>query len=144
MLGLYLHIPFCEKKCSYCDFNTYAGLESYYSEAVDALCSEMARWRELMQQRRFDTVFVGGGTPTVLDDFWLAQLFAAIHKNFSLAPQAEITCEANPGTVDRARFHLLRTLGVNRLSLGVQSFRPDELRFLGRIHSVDDVRLAFY
>jgi oxygen-independent coproporphyrinogen-3 oxidase len=144
MLGLYLHIPFCEKKCSYCDFNTYAGLEAYFSETVDALCTEMGRWREPMQQRRFDTVFVGGGTPTILDDIRLAQLFAAIHENFSFTPQAEITCEANPGTVDRAKFHLLRTLGVNRLSLGVQSFRPEELRFLGRIHSVDDVQLAFH
>jgi oxygen-independent coproporphyrinogen III oxidase len=142
-LGLYLHIPFCEKKCAYCDFNTYAGLQAHFQDTVDALCTEMARWREPLAGRVVQTIFIGGGTPTVLAEAQLAQLMAAIEANFALAAQPEITCEANPGTVDREKFRGLRRLGVNRLSLGVQSFQPAELQFLGRIHTVDDVLLAY-
>ena len=142
-LGLYLHIPFCERKCPYCDFNTYAGLESLHQAAVDALCAEMAQRANLVAGRTVTTVFVGGGTPTVLTPTQLQQLFTAMHRRFDIAENAEITCEANPGTVDREKFAALRSLGVNRLSMGVQSFRPDELRFLGRIHSVEDVDLAY-
>jgi oxygen-independent coproporphyrinogen-3 oxidase len=142
-LGLYIHIPFCEKKCAYCDFNTYAGLQADFDVTVDALCGEMARWCALLQGRTISTIFVGGGTPTVLSMPQLTRLFAAIHQNFTVAPRAEITCEANPGTVDREKFGLLRALGVNRLSLGVQSFQTEELHFLSRIHSVEDVFRAF-
>lgn len=144
-LGLYVHIPFCQRKCPYCDFNTYAGLENYFDETVTALCAEMARYRELdhlraaLGGRRVTSVFIGGGTPTTLSATQLSRLFAAMTDAFSLAPDCEITCEANPGTVDRAKFQHLRSLGVNRLSLGVQSFQPDELTFLGRIHDVVDV-----
>jgi oxygen-independent coproporphyrinogen III oxidase len=142
-LGLYLHIPFCERKCPYCDFNTYAGLQSLFSDTVEALCQEMGRWRTQLDGRSIATIFIGGGTPTVLDAKELGRLFAAIHANFAVAADCEITCEANPGTVDRAKFATLRGLGVNRLSMGVQSFQPDELQFLGRIHTVEDVYLAY-
>jgi oxygen-independent coproporphyrinogen-3 oxidase len=142
-LGLYIHVPFCERKCPYCDFNTYAGLQSLFEQMVDALCQEMACWQESLRGRTVTTVFVGGGTPTVLEDNHLERLFGAIRRNFDLADGCEITCEANPGTVDRAKFHRLRTLGVNRLSLGVQSLQPEELQFLGRIHDVEDVYRAY-
>lgn len=142
-VGLYLHIPFCERKCPYCDFNTYAGLHSIFQDTVDALCLEMGRWREALSGRTLTSIFVGGGTPTVLEASHLEQLFSAVHDNFALGPACEITCEANPGTVDRAKFAVLRNLGVNRLSMGVQSFQPEELQFLGRIHTVEDVYLAF-
>src|SRR4051812_8743224 len=142
-LGLYIHIPFCERKCPYCDFNTYAGLEMHFQELVAALAGEMARWREPMRQRMVSTIFIGGGTPTVLEEAQLAQIFAAVDANFRLAETCEITCEANPGTVDRAKFAALRRLGVNRLSMGVQSFQPPELSFLGRIHDVSDVYRAY-
>jgi oxygen-independent coproporphyrinogen-3 oxidase len=141
--GLYLHIPFCERKCPYCDFNTYAGMESQFADLVAALCAEMARWREPLQERTVSTVFIGGGTPTVLDEGLLGQLFDALHANFRIDAACEMTCEANPGTVDRAKFAALRRLGVNRLSMGVQSFQPQELAFLGRIHDVDDVYAAY-
>ena len=141
-MGLYLHIPFCEKKCPYCDFNTYAGMASSHQATVDALCGEMRRWSALLGERPVLSVFVGGGTPTVLTAAQLEQLFGALHANFALLPDCEVTCEANPGTVDREKFALLRRLGVNRLSLGVQSFQPDELEFLGRIHDVQDVYRA--
>ncbi len=142
-LGLYLHIPFCERKCPYCDFNTYAGLNGRFQETVDALCLEMERWREPLNLRYITSIFMGGGTPTVLDSAQLEQLFDSIHRCFKLSVDCEITSEANPGTVDRAKFATLHKLGVNRLSLGVQSFQPDELAFLGRIHNVEDVLRAF-
>lgn len=142
-LGLYIHIPFCAQKCPYCDFNTYAGLEKQIGATVDALCREMARWHATVAGRPIDTIFFGGGTPTLLTADQLTQLFTAIQHNFTLTAGCEITSEANPGTVDRAKFELLRALGVNRLSIGVQSFQPEELTFLGRIHDVNDVFKAF-
>jgi len=142
-LGLYVHIPWCVSKCPYCDFNSHAGLEAHFADLVDALCAEMARWREPLAARSVATIFVGGGTPTVLPEALLARLFEAMHANFHIAADCEITCEANPGAVDRAKFAALRRLGVNRLSMGVQSFQPQELAFLGRIHDVEDVYAAF-
>lgn len=141
-LGLYIHIPFCARKCPYCDFNTYAGMETHIDATVAALCQEMARWQAPLHARTIDTIFLGGGTPTLLTEAQLRQLFAAIHANFTVRPGCEITSEANPGTVDRAKFETLHGLGVNRLSIGVQSFQPDELAFLGRIHDVADVYKA--
>lgn len=142
-LGLYIHIPFCERKCPYCDFNTYAGLESQFDDLVDALCLEMEQWQEPLSDRYVNTIFIGGGTPTVLNADALAKLFSALFTQFSVEPNAEITCEANPGTVDREKFATLKSLGVNRLSMGVQSFQAEELAFLGRIHTVDDVFAAW-
>jgi oxygen-independent coproporphyrinogen-3 oxidase len=142
-LGLYIHIPFCERKCPYCDFNTYAGLETHFQDLADALANEMSRWREPLQKRTVSTIFMGGGTPTVLEEGQLAQIFAAVDANFRLSADCEITCEANPGTVDQSKFAALRRLGVNRLSMGVQSFQPQELSFLGRIHGVADVGRAY-
>ncbi|MCB9138528.1 MAG: radical SAM family heme chaperone HemW [Caldilineaceae bacterium] len=136
--GLYVHIPFCEKKCPYCDFNTYAGLEQRFASTVDALCREMTLWAPRLAGQPVTSVFIGGGTPTVLDEALLARLLEQIHTSFQLTADCEITSEANPGTVDRRKFRLLHDLGVTRISLGVQSFQPEELRFLGRIHDGDD------
>jgi oxygen-independent coproporphyrinogen-3 oxidase len=118
-------------------------MQDWFGQTVDALNAEMATWSVLLGQRTVTSIFLGGGTPTVLDAAELTKLFAALHAHFTVAADCEITCEANPGTVDRAKFQHLRALGVNRLSMGVQSFQPDELEFLGRIHSVEDVDLAF-
>lgn len=142
-LGLYIHIPFCEKKCPYCDFNTYAGLGALFDPTVEALCRELATWGSRLSQPVVDTVFLGGGTPTVLEPHHLEQIFATLHRWFTPSPTWEITAEANPGTVDREKFRLLRQLGVNRLSMGAQSLQPHELRFLGRIHGPQDVYRAF-
>ena len=142
-LGLYIHIPFCAKKCPYCDFNTYANLGELQPALVDALCVEMDGWRAALAGRPLDTIFLGGGTPTLLTPAQIEQLFAAVRRNFSLSPHCSITSEANPGTVDSERFAALRANGVDRLSLGVQSFQPQELSFLGRIHDVADVYRAY-
>lgn len=141
--GLYIHVPFCARKCPYCDFNTYAGLGSLYERTVEALCAELAAWGERFAGRTVTSVFVGGGTPTVLADTQLSRLLETAQTRFGLSGDCEITVEANPGTVDREKFRLLHGLGVNRLSIGVQSFQPHELAFLGRIHEVDDVYRAY-
>ncbi len=142
-LGLYIHIPFCAKKCPYCDFNTYANLGDLQQATVDALCAEMEAWREALAGRALHSIFLGGGTPTLLTPHQIEQVFSAVQRNFSLHPACSLTSEANPSTVDRARFAALHACGVGRLSLGVQSFQPDELTFLGRTHDVADVYRAY-
>ena len=140
--GLYLHIPFCERKCPYCDFNTYAGMASLYARFARALAAEIQREGERRGRPRVRTVFLGGGTPTVLAPDHLALILDAVRAGFDLVPTAEITSEANPGTVDRRKFRALREMGVNRLSLGAQSFLAQELHFLGRIHGPSDIYRA--
>jgi oxygen-independent coproporphyrinogen-3 oxidase len=142
-LALYIHIPFCQAKCPYCDFNSYAGLEDLMASYVDALVAEMALWREVTDDARATTVFFGGGTPSFLPMAETERIFAALRRSFCLAPSAEITIEANPGSADSARLDGLRRIGFNRLSLGVQSFQVDELRLLGRIHSAAEARQAY-
>jgi oxygen-independent coproporphyrinogen III oxidase len=141
--ALYLHIPFCAARCHYCDFNTYAGLEGLFEPYLSALGWEIRRAGEARSRPPARTLFIGGGTPTVLPIPLLAQALEACFDVFVLDPAAEITCEANPGTTDQAHFAALRALGVNRLSLGVQSFDDEELRWLGRIHSALDAERAF-
>lgn len=141
-LSLYVHIPFCLRKCPYCDFNTYAGLSALYQPLTAALVSEIERAGEAHDHPRVHTIFLGGGTPTVLSAEQLAAILTACDRAFTIDGAAEISSEANPGAVDQARFTTLRALGVNRLSLGVQSFQPAELAFLGRIHSAADAVTA--
>lgn len=138
-IGLYVHVPFCRARCAYCDFNSYAGLEDLYAGYVQALAREMAA----AGPRRAGTVYIGGGTPTVLPLALLAEILAAARRGFSLDDDAEISLEANPGTVDARFLSGLRELGVNRLSLGVQSLDDAELRLLGRIHSAAQAVEAF-
>ena len=142
-LAIYIHIPFCQRKCPYCDFNTYAGREGQYDAFVQALAEDVRRRGDALGHPQVRTVFLGGGTPTVLESGHLEMLFEALASGFDILPDAEITSEANPGTVDASRFETLRAMGVNRLSMGVQSFDDEELRFLGRIHTADEARAAY-
>jgi len=150
-IALYLHVPFCATRCHYCDFNTYAGLETLFEPYVTALCQEIRSAGAARGRPAASTIFIGGGTPTVLPADLLVQALAACREAFDVAADAEITCEANPGppaasktgAVDQPRFALLRRMGVNRLSLGVQSFDDDELRWLGRIHTSSEATRAF-
>jgi oxygen-independent coproporphyrinogen-3 oxidase len=137
--ALYLHLPFCRAKCSYCDFNSYAGQDALYADYASALAREI----EQAGPAALDTVYLGGGTPSVLPFPLIARILAAVNRSFVVQPEAEITMEANPGTVDRAFLSQLRGLGINRLSLGVQSLDAEELRLLGRIHSAQDALDAF-
>jgi oxygen-independent coproporphyrinogen-3 oxidase len=138
-LSLYLHVPFCRVKCTYCDFNTYVGLDELFQTYTKALAQEikvMGTYRNCPQVR---TIFIGGGTPTVLSIAQLEMILAACHEAFDILTGVEITCEANPGTVREAYLRDLLDLGINRISFGAQSFNPDELQMLGRLHSAEAI-----
>lgn len=140
--ALYLHIPFCAVRCHYCDFNTYAGLEALYEPYASALREEIRRAGE-RQPLQARTLFFGGGTPTVMPHRLLEATLRAAQDAFRIGPDAEITSEANPGTTDAGRFAALRGMGVNRLSMGVQSFDDAELHWLGRMHSAAEAEAAY-
>jgi oxygen-independent coproporphyrinogen-3 oxidase len=138
--ALYFHIPFCTHRCAYCDFNTYAGQESLISKYVEALCNEI----EIVANSapvRFSahTIFFGGGTPSLLSVAQFESILKTVRKFYQLNPQSEISLEANPGTVTLDSLRDLHSLGFNRISLGVQSANPEELRQLERIHDYFDV-----
>jgi len=142
-LSLYLHIPFCSLKCRYCDFNSYAGLEELVEPYVGALIAEMGLWSGFARGRPLPTVFFGGGTPSLLPIGQVERIMRALRERFALAPDAEVTLEANPGTVDREYLGALLAAGVNRISFGVQSFFDDELAALDRIHSAAEAEEAY-
>jgi oxygen-independent coproporphyrinogen III oxidase len=142
-LALYVHIPFCAVRCHYCDFNTYARLERLYEPFTTALVHEIRQAGAARGRPAVRTLFIGGGTPTVLPLPLLSQVIQACREAFDVSPDAEITSEANPGTADADTFERLRGLGINRLSMGVQSFNDAELQWLGRIHGADEAERAF-
>ncbi len=134
-LSLYLHIPFCSLKCSYCDFNSYAKLDALVPDFVDALCTELTLWAPIASGRPVETIFFGGGTPSLLPSPDIERIMATLREHYALAAGTEITLEANPGTADRDYFAGILAAGVNRLSIGFQSLHDDELAALDRIHS---------
>ncbi len=142
-LEIYLHIPFCIRKCAYCDFlSAPAGLHTQESY-VRALEQEMLGRAEEYQEYQVSTVFIGGGTPSVLKPEWIRQLLDTLRRHYRIAEDAEITMEVNPGTVDSAALTLLHDAGINRLSLGLQSAWDEELKALGRIHTFQQFLEAY-
>ncbi|WP_276356421.1 radical SAM family heme chaperone HemW [Cohnella caldifontis] len=137
--ALYIHIPFCTNKCFYCDFNSYVAEGQPIDAYLDALEREMERTVAAIPPERIETVFVGGGTPTVLNPAQMARFLASVRRHFPLAPDAEYTMEANPGTTDPAKLDAMREGGVNRISFGAQTFDNGLLKTIGRIHEADDV-----
>ena len=137
-LGIYIHIPFCRKKCYYCDFPSFAGCEALMEPYGTALSMEIDENSLLLEQLGpVDTVYIGGGTPTALPLGVLARLIGKLRRTVPIKSDAEITIEANPGTVDEEYLHALLECGVNRLSMGVQSFNDTILRAIGRIHTAE-------
>jgi oxygen-independent coproporphyrinogen III oxidase len=138
--SIYIHIPFCKKRCSYCDFNTYAGMENKIEAYVIALCKEIALVSTSVQTRLpVHTIFIGGGTPSMLSPIQFDSIMQTIKSCFNLVPGFEATFEANPGTVSLSYLRSLRTTGLNRVSFGMQSASPTDLSLLGRIHNHEDV-----
>ena len=137
--GLYIHIPFCKSKCHYCDFCSLAAADGELVERyTDELCRRMREWKSRCEGRRFDTVYLGGGTPTLLSLAQATRIMNTARECFDLTPDAEITVECNPATASEERLSGWRALGVNRLSIGVQSAVDTELKLLGRIHKFSD------
>ena len=142
-LALYVHIPWCVRKCPYCDFNSHErGSDLPEGEYVDALVADLDQLLPSVWGRRLTTVFIGGGTPSLFSPEAIDRLLSQVRARLPLAPEAEVTLEANPGTVEAARFRGFRAAGINRLSLGVQSLDDRMLAALGRIHSADEARRA--
>lgn len=144
-LGLYFHVPFCDVKCPYCDFYSLPGDAQHSGDArmdvyTEALLKELTRYPGA--NRKVDTIYFGGGTPNLLGAARLGRILAAAGRAFSVAADAEITLEANPTFVDTAFFEALHRAGFNRISMGMQSANPQELRLLGRKHSPQDVTRA--
>lgn len=138
-LGVYLHIPFCIRKCNYCDFCSFPDRigEIMYKYTAE-LISRMRRFSEEYPKYTVDTVYFGGGTPTLLPTECFSAIMRALYECFEVADGAEISVECNPATIDRKGLAALRELGINRLSIGLQSANENELRALGRLHSFED------
>ena len=146
-IALYIHIPFCHAKCHYCDFNSFAGMMGWRKPYVRALTREIAQVGRAVRhengaRRRCRTIFFGGGTPSLLPPADVATILAAAYEAFAVDPDAEITLEANPATLERGPLPALRQVGINRLSMGAQSFDADLLRWMGRIHTPEDIEQA--
>ena len=140
--SLYLHIPFCVRKCAYCDFPSWAGKEEMIGPYVSALTAEIEQAGRHWPERRAETVFFGGGTPSVLTGEQIASLMDAVRSAFPLAPDAEISMEANPGTLTEDKLTAYRQAGINRLSIGAQALDDRLLRAIGRIHTKDEAMAA--
>lgn len=137
-LGLYIHIPFCVRKCEYCDFLSWSTGEEEREQYVKALLLEIESYREFAKGYRVSTVFIGGGTPSVLLPEQMERILQKIYEVFELEKRPEITIEVNPGTVDEKKLQCYKENGINRLSMGLQSVNDEKLRLLGRIHTYRD------
>jgi putative oxygen-independent coproporphyrinogen III oxidase len=136
-LELYIHIPFCVKKCDYCDFLSFAADEQTQKSYVAALQKEIAFYGAKYKDRRITTIFIGGGTPSWLKEDYMQAIMETVYHYFSVEQDAEITIECNPGTITEHKFEVYRRIGINRLSIGLQSVHNEELKILGRIHTFE-------
>ena len=136
-LQLYIHIPFCVKKCSYCDFLSFSSDERTQLAYAEALIREIEFYGSQMSDYTINTIFVGGGTPTWLNEDKMVEILDAVYTYFNVLPEAEVTMECNPGTVTSGKLEKYRRAGVNRLSIGLQSADDEELKLLGRIHTFE-------
>ncbi|MDE1475349.1 radical SAM family heme chaperone HemW [Xenorhabdus bovienii] len=142
-LSLYIHIPWCVQKCPYCDFNSHALKGDVpHQEYVDHLLADLRADLPMIENREVSTIFIGGGTPSLLSAEGMQRLLDGVRASLPLSSQAEITMEANPGTVEAGRFSAYQKAGINRISIGVQSFGSDKLIRLGRIHGPDEAKRA--
>ncbi len=138
-LGLYIHIPFCRQKCRYCDFLSFpCSSEKVYGEFITALCMEMQSRKEDCAAYEVDSVFIGGGTPSLLSADDIRRMMNAVRENFNLTEDAEITTESNPASLTREKLEVYRECGINRLSIGIQSFDNSTLKLLGRLHDKNE------
>lgn len=138
MLGLYIHIPFCVSKCKYCDFNSYKLDLDEKRKYLNALQNEMEFYKEEIRGKYIDTIFIGGGTPSILTQDEIKFLFDNIKNNFEIKKDAEITMECNPGTLTINKLKVMKKCGVNRLSIGLQAVQNEHLEYIGRIHTYEE------
>ena len=144
MLGLYIHIPFCVTKCKYCDFNSFKIDLNEKIKYLNYLGEEMKLYKEEIKNREIDRVFVGGGTPSILNENEINILFEKIKENFNIKSNAEITMECNPGTLTLNKLKVMKKSGVNRLSIGLQAVQNHHLKYIGRIHTFEEFEKNYH
>ena len=138
MAGIYLHIPFCKHKCTYCDFTSFAGRSEYAEAYMACLIKEIEMWGEKLKEKTFDTVYFGGGTPSFIDPNYIYGAMNQVTKCFHLAKDPEVTIEMNPGTVSEKKIETYLRAGIDRFSIGLQTAIDEQLSEIGRIHNVRD------
>lgn len=144
-LELYVHIPFCIQKCNYCDFCSFQASETTVKLYMEKLYQELEQWgNHLDGDRKISTIFIGGGTPSSIDAVYIQKLCQIIRQSFSVMENAEVTIEANPGTVDAENLRMYYDAGISRISFGLQSTRQEELSYLGRIHTYEEFLESYY
>ncbi|CEN84655.1 MAG: radical SAM family heme chaperone HemW [Paraclostridium sordellii] len=144
MLGLYIHVPFCAQKCYYCDFNSYKIKSNEKEDYLINIEREMHLYKDEFKDKYFDTVFLGGGTPSILKAEELSRLFDKLHENFNIKKDAEITIECNPGTINKEKLKFMKKMGINRLSIGLQAVQNYHLKSIGRIHTYEEFERNYY
>jgi len=138
MAGIYIHIPFCKQKCTYCDFHFSTTFENYRSEMVKAVCEELIQRKSFLENERIESIYFGGGTPSILNRKELTLIFNTINQHFEINVTAEITLEANPDDIQTESLLYWKELGINRLSIGIQSFKQEDLTWMNRAHTVNE------
>lgn len=138
MAGIYIHIPFCKQKCTYCDFHFSTTFDAYRKEMINTICQEIELRSDYLQKQVINTIYFGGGTPSLLEELELESILSAISNTFSVSPTAEVSLEANPDDINDASLELWKKYGVNRLSIGLQSFKQSDLNWMNRAHNVDE------
>jgi putative oxygen-independent coproporphyrinogen III oxidase len=142
-LELYIHIPFCIQKCNYCDFLSFSTNESERTQYVQALLKQIENQKVVAKEYIVTTIFIGGGTPSIIETMYLELIFTKLHEVFYICSDAEISIEMNPATATREKLQSYRDMGINRLSIGVQSTNETELKHLGRVHTYQDFKETF-
>lgn len=138
MAGIYVHIPFCKSKCRYCDFTSFPDKVTFAESYMACVYREISMRKDELKDYTFDTLYIGGGTPSIVDESYIAMLVAAAKKNFNLCKDAEITIEINPGTVSAGKIDMYSKCGINRYSVGLQTAIDSQLREIGRIHTLNE------
>jgi len=137
-LGLYINFPFCTKKCTYCDFHSFEGIQEYMPLYIDALDKEISSLSQMLINYKIKTIFMGGGTPTILHEDILKKILETCHDKLNISKEAEVTIESNPSTLSQRKLSMLRSAGINRLSIGFQARQEKHLKTLGRQHTAQD------
>ncbi|MCH2224429.1 MAG: radical SAM family heme chaperone HemW [Crocinitomicaceae bacterium] len=138
MAGIYIHIPFCKQQCTYCDFHFSTTFEEYRQEMVNTICEELIQRRGYLVNKQIETIYFGGGTPSLLTKDELGKILNTVHLNFTVVDEPEVTLEANPDDISFYTLGFWKEYGVNRLSIGLQSFKSEDLKWMNRAHSVDE------
>ena len=137
-VGIYIHIPFCKKKCEYCDFFSYSGKENLIPRYVEAILKNIEKEKNTLKNYKINTIYIGGGTPSFIDSKYIVKIIEKLKESFNIISKAEITIEINPGTINEKKIIDYKKLGINRISIGLQAVQNELLKMLGRIHSYEE------